>query len=84
MTVYASTRGGRYHADSACGLAGAAFRGLPDEWPAVTLAAAKERRLTPCRTCDPPPLLTLVREEAKTLDTVLRECESMADWADRQ
>lgn len=61
MNLYASTRGGRYHTDPACGLAGGAFRGLPDRWPTITLSTARDRGLTPCRTCKPPPLLHLIR-----------------------
>ena len=62
--LYASRHGGRYHRLADCGLAGAAFRGLPDAWPVVTPAQARERRLTPCRTCQPPPLLQVIRGEA--------------------
>lgn len=61
MNLYASPYGGRYHADDRCGLISAAFRGLPDTWAPVTLQEARDRRLTPCRTCSPPPLLRLIR-----------------------
>lgn len=60
MNLYASTRGGRYHRAPSCGLTGATFRGLPDAWPPVTTTEARDRGLTPCRTCKPPPLLALI------------------------
>lgn len=62
MSIYASPTGGRYHGDATCGTGGA-FSGLPDQWPTITVASARARRLTPCKTCAPPPMLTLVLNE---------------------
>lgn len=66
MKLYASTRGGRYHRLPDCSLDGAPFRGIPDTWPTVDSAQARTRHLTPCRTCKPPPLLTVLQGGATT------------------
>lgn len=71
MTLYASPYGGRrYHAYPTCGGLNSTELSMlyTQSVPAVTRADVVRRGLTPCRVCQPPPMLAVVPATSPALD----------------
>lgn len=66
VRLYATPSGKRYHRDLMCDGLNAWYCQADRSWhgdqapPTVTMAQARDRGLTPCSMCQPPPMLTVI------------------------